>query len=308
MGKFPYHGLEDLARRTASGQVVFFVGAGFSLDSEGNTSKRLIRRLLARFEAIVLYLSVADGIENPSAPAGAPSAGTAQCTTAQPIGDMPSEARELWDAIFRTFDLPKAGQRQPPQHYECLASDAHVDSLSRQYYAINDWMCSAFAQLVQLLKRFKDAVGAVKVKEAVEAINTIENAFLSDRDPVALETLDLDKLLRLGGDAARGKALFLDTMGFADPKIMGGEPFRELSEAEATYRGRLLPRHHVLARLAREGLSSILVTTNYDLLLEGAYRLAGFGLRVPQSGPDDLRKWLPSVCTDRGCDGVLRLR
>ena len=37
----------------------------------------------------------------------------------------------------------------------------------------------------------------------------------------------------------------------------------------------------MLARLAREGLSPQLLTTNYDLLVEGAYRLAGLVPRMP---------------------------
>ena len=53
-----------------------------------------------------------------------------------------------------------------------------------------------------------------------------------------------------------------------------------------SYVGRLRPRHHALARLAREGLAPALITTNYDLLLEGAYRLAGFVEREHAIDPD----------------------
>jgi hypothetical protein len=41
--------VERLVARVIAGEAVFFVGAGFSLDSEPNTSVRLIRRLMARF-------------------------------------------------------------------------------------------------------------------------------------------------------------------------------------------------------------------------------------------------------------------
>lgn len=82
--------------------------------------------------------------------------------------------------------------------------------------------------------------------------------------------------MELKPPAARGKALFLDTMGFQDPKVMGGCPTEADSVAVAeSYGSKLLPRHWVLARLAREGLCTTLLTTNYDLLLEGALRLAG---------------------------------
>jgi len=85
----------------------------------------------------------------------------------------------------------------------------------------------------------------------------------------------------------RGKALFLDTMGFANEHVMAGRPREPDALAVlASYGNRLGARHHALARLAREGLAPLLVTTNYDLLLEGAYRLAGLVDRdFPPSSP-----------------------
>ena len=44
--------LSRLSTRLVAGDVVFFIGAGYSLDSEGNTPGILIARLLARFDAI----------------------------------------------------------------------------------------------------------------------------------------------------------------------------------------------------------------------------------------------------------------
>src|SRR5215831_7973166 len=44
--------LDRLATRISAGDVVFFIGAGYSLDSERNTTGVLLARLLARFEAI----------------------------------------------------------------------------------------------------------------------------------------------------------------------------------------------------------------------------------------------------------------
>ena len=52
-----------------------------------------------------------------------------------------------------------------------------------------------------------------------------------------------------------------------------------LEQVMGDFRGIVRDRHRVLARLAREGLCPLLITTNYDLLLEGASRLAGF--KVP---------------------------
>src|SRR5215475_3954767 len=49
--------LQRLARRAAAGEVVFFIGAGFSVDSERNTTTVLIARLLARFEALCEFMA-----------------------------------------------------------------------------------------------------------------------------------------------------------------------------------------------------------------------------------------------------------
>ena len=60
---------------------------------------------------------------------------------------------------------------------------------------------------------------------------------------------------------------------------MGGDPMnaqleRVLESASPLVR----PRHAALARLASEGLCPALVTTNYDLLVDAAYRLSGLRL------------------------------
>ena len=57
--------VEKLVTRIVAGEAVFLVGAGFSLESEPNTSSRLIRRLLTRFAAITDHLSAAPQSEAP---------------------------------------------------------------------------------------------------------------------------------------------------------------------------------------------------------------------------------------------------
>ena len=49
--------VERLSRCIISGEVVFFIGSGFSIDSEGNTASRFMIRLLIRFSAMVHVLS-----------------------------------------------------------------------------------------------------------------------------------------------------------------------------------------------------------------------------------------------------------
>ena len=80
---------------------------------------------------------------------------------------------------------------------------------------------------------------------------------------------------RNGERTAAGKALFLETMGFADRAVMAGNFLAAPEYVSGAYVGRLRPRHFALAWMAHEGLLPVVVTTNYDLLLEGAFRLAG---------------------------------
>ena len=51
MPSFPADTLDRLAALILKGDVVFFVGSGFSIDSEGNSATRLIRRLIWRLLA-----------------------------------------------------------------------------------------------------------------------------------------------------------------------------------------------------------------------------------------------------------------
>ena len=106
---FPAEALVRLAEKVFQGDVVFFVGAGFSLDSESNTAGRLIKRLLARLS------------------------GFAQ--TLQPTG------QELLNELCITFHLK-------PQPTLFQFSDADVQKLSDRYYETNEWFCTAFTRLL----------------------------------------------------------------------------------------------------------------------------------------------------------------
>jgi hypothetical protein len=163
----------------------------------------------------------------------------------------------------------------------------HVDKLALEYYHINDWMSSAYAALLDLADELADHPGLART------IAGIENRLLARYDGRISPNLrmDLRRLLKLEESHARGKALFLDTMGFTDPAVMAGAPLApKLVDVAKSYRGRLRPRYDVLARLAREGLSPVLLTTNYDLLLEGGYRMAGFAPRAKDGGAPSRRE------------------
>ena len=248
----PFDVTERLAKRVIGGAVVFFVGAGFSLDSEGNSAKRLIARLLARLLAM----------------------GT--CLTPELIDGEPSEGRAILDALGTVFALPEARRKADEQHQpgRCM-NEANVAMLAREYYTFNEWSVSALSVLSREMARLSDPHRSA----IADRIHRLENLLLAMvKDEVPLEQVDWARLnASFTNDADRGKALFLDTMGFANHEIMAGKPGgTDLDTIAESYRGRLRPRHHALARLAREGLLPCLVTTNCDLLLEGAYRLAGF--------------------------------
>lgn len=240
--RFPAQALGRLAERVVNGGVVFFIGSGFSIDSEGNSSRRLITRLLIRL------LALTDTLGRP----------------------------EIVDDLRLTFDLKDA----PDDGNLFRFTLAQVKLLATRYYETNDWFCVAFDTLLRDLPPDRlDDVAASEEEIRLAA---------AQRDKDLADNVPLDRIDPRLGDWARrdsraaGKALFLDTMGFGSERVMGGEPEGPDPKAVLeSYGGRLLPRHHIIARLAREGFCSTTITANFDLLLEGAFRLSGFAMRFP---------------------------
>lgn len=260
---FPADGLRRLAELILRGDVVFFIGAGFSLDSERNSGTRLISRLLIRLQALSQLLG--------------------------------KDALLIRDALRSTFDLGAI-----PKEFESAAfpySKGDLWQLASKYYETNDWFCRAFAELLKIAADIPDAQRPNLAASLLHEEECIRLKPGGDRteplDPVSLETGTFLALVRWvdrervsnplddTGPIAAGKSLFLDTMGFRDPRIMAGDPTAEsLQRVAESYESRLLPRHHVMARFARDGLCTTTVTPNFDLLLEGAFRLAGFADRT----------------------------
>jgi hypothetical protein len=246
-----FEATERLAHRVLGGSVVFFIGAGFSLDSEGNSAERLIARLLARLLAMGTTLA------------------------AHGASGAKSQGRAVVDAMRTVFELGSAAGSTQPALY--MTAD-NLKLLAREYYKFNEWAASALAILSDEML----ALDAVQRATVSERAHQLENFLLASvgRDQTPLERIDWDLLKGFMRDADRGKALFLDTMGFANAQIMGGKPRdADIDTVAHSYGGRLKPRHHAVARLAREGWLPCVVTTNYDLLLEGAYRLSGLSER-----------------------------
>ncbi|MHB1309220.1 MAG: SIR2 family NAD-dependent protein deacylase [Limisphaerales bacterium] len=254
---FPAPALMRLSRRVLDGDVVFFVGSGFSVDSESNTAGRLVRRLLIRMQAMTDCLG--------------------------------EEGQDVRARLVGTFAVGRGAGIFP-------FPDDDVRRLSDRYYETNDWFCSAFGRLLarwaERSDAERDALGeAIHLRE--ELIRQTGGRENKSIDATPLERIDPALVTSVAGLTAAateratgheeehlraaGKALFLDTMGFRNAGVMGGEPCRFRPEdAVASYGDKLLPRHQVIARLAREGFCTTTLTTNYDLLLEGAFRQAGF--------------------------------
>jgi len=270
--------LERLATRICAGEVVFFIGAGYSLDSEGNTAQLLVARLLARLEALTEHAAASGDAE---------------------LADLGNRLRT---GLRTTFSLEKSKAGFSDLFDKTERADgrpsvlsATLSSLSQNYYQINDWACSAFENLIARFAAKRPA------PEFFTAANARENEHLKRySDAASLDPIDLDWLLTLWQHALEhpdarerivaGKALFLETLGFPSETVMCGKPMHPDLDEVISHAGRVRPRHHVLAWLAAEGLSPTLVTTNYDLLLECAFRMAGM---LPLSPPPEL--WTDSV-------------
>jgi hypothetical protein len=292
--------LSRLAQRVSVGEVVFFIGAGFSLDAEMNSAKALIVRLLLRFEALSEALFVS--------------------------GRKPQQAhaRKLQRSLRATFDLgPLPPQALAVNDLFDGSIDQHLDKLSDKYFLINDWLCTAFDEQLRLLDdhkppRFDAQVRAQEdqlFQRLTAALATLPDAkrwwTLTDLHPGAL---DLPALLRFWRHcnsvllarterALGGKALFLDAMGFNETRVMAGAPMaQDMQAVQAGIMGRLSARHHALAWLAAEGLCPVVVTTNFDLLLDSAYRLAGL---LPWNAP---REAWPDERKEEQLDGGLDIR
>src|SRR5262249_15907027 len=108
---FPTATLLGLANRILRGDVVFFVGSGFSIDSEGNSAPRLMRRLLIRLIAM-----------------------------ANVVG---SAGEEILADVRRTFSVSAGEPGKFP------FSENEVKQLANRYYEANEWFCRVFADLLE---------------------------------------------------------------------------------------------------------------------------------------------------------------
>ena len=288
-----------LAKRTAAGEVVFFIGAGFSIDSERNTTTVLIARLLARFEALS---------EEMAANLPATSAGLAhRLRKALRITFSLQQTGADASGIGNIFDNePLDKNKLPPEADSRSILQRNLANLAQQYYLINDWACASFEAMIENLSGLpeqKDLPGRVNIRE--NGLLCAIRKFDPFSSQASLAPMDLQWLMKMykesKADQERpdhkfaGKALFLDTLGFLSIEVMGGNPMHsDLAKVVKTTKTLIRDRHLVLARFAAEGLSPSLVTTNYDLLVDCGYRVVGILPRNPPlerwgTGPDPLK-------------------
>lgn len=275
---FPNETLERLAKLIVEGDVVFFAGAGFSIDVENNTAVRLIRRLLIR-----LYALTSPGVYPK------PERKDVRAIFAHTFlpGGGVTAANFPYDEVSKAERArKKVAAWQPPTETPFPFDEMSLKRLASRYYEVNDWFVNTFGYLLRNVKLVPETDSPEDVAAALMDMEaTIQQSIPGE--PVALEPIDPDLIAwaQQAPDYRRpGKALFLDTLGFRNREIMRGRllgppPKREeelLDSVERLFFGALLPRHRVIARFAREGWCPTTITTNYDMLLEGAYRLAGF--------------------------------
>ena len=273
--------LRSLSERIYRREVVFFVGAGCSIDSEGNSARRLMMRLVIRFRAMLdTVLSHQNFDETKFSDIGG-LASRFETT----FGLKATKDGKTFSTLFSIAKLNAASPEECETTLNLL--DKAVGKLAFQYYESNDWFCSVYQRLLFVLGEIQKT----NYRNLIKKINTIEedyrkltankNPIASPLDSVAFEPIDpiLMKWAINEEDQSlgrSGKALFLDTLGFADEQLMGGKPQARGKELASSFTHKLLPRHHVMARFAREGLCPTVITTNYDMLLDGAWRTAGF--------------------------------
>lgn len=261
--------VKNLSARILSREVVFFIGSGFSIDSEWNTARRLMIRLVLRMRALLACLLEIAKYDNSK------------------IHKFESILAAYPDNFRKTFDL----QHTCTTNFDCKSrcwdsnvfSHCDFDKLAVEYYAANDWFCAVFQRLLAIggeLDDLDQLIKSVTDKEHVLNSTRLEKTALR---PIDKQLFRWAKSIHEPISREAGKALFLDTLGFADEQVMGGSAFAQDEDLEILYRNKLMPRHYVLARLAREGFCPLAITTNYDLLLEGAWRQSGFPIDDPWS-------------------------
>lgn len=145
---------DRLAERIVDGEVVFFIGAGYSLDSERNSAGVLIGRLLARFDAICTYL--AEGNLRFRHQLERKAHKRREEEYAERVTDL---RKGLETTFWLLAGHPSAGLAKSlelARTHEFYFVDSNVAELTHKYYELNDWMCNAFSILMGMIECLAD--------------------------------------------------------------------------------------------------------------------------------------------------------
>ncbi|MCA9200864.1 MAG: hypothetical protein KDA87_25170 [Planctomycetales bacterium] len=228
----PIETVEKLATSVHAKEVVFFIGSGFSIDSEGNSAWELMARLYVRFHAMVAAYedSISDKRKTPK------------------IKQVESELKSFRENLEGTFSL------------KGKETDAAIYSLAARYYEANDWFCGVFESLLVLGSNLRHS------DELLATIEKYDEQYRQNlfKAPLAIPLVPIDpQLFRLAAknrecrDRDIGKALFLDTLGFRDSRVMGGAPTEDdIATFRKSYAGKLYPRHFVFGPVRSRGILS----------------------------------------------------
>lgn len=248
--------LNRLAAQLLNQRVVFFVGAGFSIDSEQVRTDKIMRSLLCRFLAL---------------------------TDAKAFGADALCGQLRW-ACSQLLGLNIKDKKLTRLAPWCCQKT--IQQLSQDYYEANEWMVDSFDRLYHFHSdNGTDYAHITKLEIAIRAkfvrFHSWEEKLCArakgEAEPKAKNELDimikltpLDQeqvfLQSLGKDC-HGKVIFIETVGFGNPDVMQAHDNTD----DLTAR----PRYQVFAKLAREGLLPTVMTTNYDQLIEQGYHQLG---------------------------------
>ena len=148
--------IENLSQRILAKELVFFVGAGFSIDSEGLSASRLMIRLSLRFKAMIdclLRLAKTEG---------------------HVLEKYEDELARFPDKLKKTFDLKHTCTTAFDCPSRCwdrdIPNQCDFNKLAVEYYAANDWFCATFQRLLQIGSELTSA----KIGKLIEDISEQE--------------------------------------------------------------------------------------------------------------------------------------
>lgn len=266
--------INDLVKQLLNQRAVFFVGAGFSLQDENVSTDKIMASLLCRFLAM---------------------------TDPGLLGDnSPHEGlRQACDQLFGLWLCGEEGNgaaiKAKLNKNPVWLSSGVIKKLAAKYYQVNEWMVQCFGELYRFYHsreqasrgRFDDI--HQKERKIRTLFAELHPASQGGTKPEAAmvehSPLDVEFLSRVNAEVV-GKVIFIETVGLGNRQTM-----QSYQDADAKP---VSQRYHVFGKLAKEGLSPIVIATNYDLLIERGYQAVGLemtdGCSSSQEGCSHLPK------------------